>query len=93
MNNKEKKSKSNITLDSLLSPILHNSSGDRDRLYHYDTANKVLYSKKDYFDLSSTGSAMYTGHDDSTTTSGSYVLDDPDDEYVEVVMPAKQCIV
>lgn len=58
-----------------------------DNFYNYENSAKGIYPKG-----ISRNTSMTSGHDDSTTTSGSYIIDE-DDEYVDMVQPSKQCIV
>lgn len=63
-----------------------------DKFFNFENTAVGMYHKN-YSGFSPTGnSSICTGHDDSTTTSGSYTIDDEDD-YVEVVQRSKQCIV
>lgn len=63
-----------------------------DRFFNFESNQEGLSPVK-YDGVSPSGNSfMFGGNDDSTTTSGSYVLDD-EDEYVDIVRPSRQCIV
>lgn len=63
-----------------------------DRFFNYESNQDGLSPVK-FGGVSPTGNSfILSGNDDSTTTSGSYVLDH-EDEYVDVVRPSRQCIV
>ncbi|OWF37310.1 protocadherin beta-3-like [Mizuhopecten yessoensis] len=63
-----------------------------DRFFNYES-NQGGLSPVKFGGVSPTGNSfILSGNDDSTTTSGSYVLDHEDD-YVDVVRPSRQCIV
>ncbi|XP_060067654.1 protocadherin gamma-A4-like [Ylistrum balloti] len=63
-----------------------------DSFFNYES-NQDGLSPVQFGGVSPTGNSfILSGNDDSTTTSGSYVLDH-EDEYVDVVRPSRQCIV
>ena len=75
------------TTNTYHQPNFKNQTLSSDIIFNYKNSAKGIYSKG-----ISRNTSMTSGHDDSTTTSGSYILDD-DDEYVDMVQPSKQCIV
>lgn len=75
------------TTNSYHQPNFKNQTLSSDIIFNYENSAKGIYSKG-----ISRNTSMTSGHDDSTTTSGSYILDD-DDEYVDMVQPSNQCIV
>lgn len=58
-----------------------------DSFFNFENSAKGIFPKG-----ISRNTSMTSGHDDSTTTSGSYIIDD-EDEFVDMVQPSKQCIV
>lgn len=68
-------------------PNFKNLTMSSDNFFNYESSAKGIYPKG-----ISRNTSMTSGHDDSTTTSGSYIIDD-EDEYVDMVRPSRQCIV
>ena len=63
-----------------------------DRFFNFESSQSGI-SPFHHDKLSpSNNSFLFGDHDDSTTTSGSYVLD-PDDDFMGIVQNGRQCIV